>query len=357
MKLTKKLTVIALAFLMIFAISGCNGLKIVKEIASVDGRTISEGEFKYYLENVKNQMQAEAGLSSDEEIESFWDGDIDGEKAADVAKNKALEEAVRIEIANILAEEAGITVDTELKNQYKSIIEQGQADSLKETTGLDNDALLELVLKEETAKAYASHLAKEKVDEFTPNPEEVAAKYQEEYVRVKHIFISKTDLSAPEAMEETAPVETADETEATTDTEASAKEYEEAQKLVAAEVFQKVQSGANFEALIAEYNEDPGMEQQPDGYTFTKNSGMVQAFEDAAFALEIGEISEIVEQAQGWHIIKRYDLLSEGEEYTQHISTITSEMSTDIFNAYIDSLKANYTINIDQGAVDGIKIK
>jgi len=255
-KLTKKLTVIALAFLMIFAISGCNGLKIVKEIASVDGRTISEGEFKYYLENVKNQMQAEAGLSSDEEIESFWDGDIDGEKAADVAKNKALEEAVRIEIANILAEEAGITVDTELKNQYKSIIEQGQADSLKETTGLDNDALLELVLKEETAKAYASHLAKEKVDEFTPNPEEVAAKYQEEYVRVKHIFISKTDLSAPEAMEETAPVETADETEATTDTEASAKEYEEAQKLVAAEVFQKVQSGANFEALIAEYNDN-----------------------------------------------------------------------------------------------------
>ena len=55
MKLTKKLTVLVLAFLMVFAISGCRGLKVVKEIASVDGNIISEGEFKYYLENIKTQ--------------------------------------------------------------------------------------------------------------------------------------------------------------------------------------------------------------------------------------------------------------------------------------------------------------
>ena len=86
-KLTKKLTVLVLAFLMIFAISACNGLKVVKELASVNGRAISEGEFKYYLENVKQQMLTEAGLSSEEEIESFWSGDIDGENAEDVARN------------------------------------------------------------------------------------------------------------------------------------------------------------------------------------------------------------------------------------------------------------------------------
>ena len=97
MKLTKKLTVLVLAFLMIFALSGCSGLKVVKEIASVDGNVISEGEFKYYLENIKTQMLSEAGLSSEEEIESFWAGDINGEKAVDVAKNKALDEVIRAE--------------------------------------------------------------------------------------------------------------------------------------------------------------------------------------------------------------------------------------------------------------------
>ena len=137
----------------------------------------------------------------------------------------------------------------------------------------------------------------------------------------------------------------------------SPEEFEASQKLLIAEVYQKVTAGGNFEALIDEYNEDPGMQQQPDGYTFTKNSGMVKPFEDAAFALEIGEISEIVEQPQGWHILKKYPLLSEGEEYTQYISAVTNEMSTDIFNEYIDSLKANYTIEIEQGAVNGIKVK
>lgn len=347
-KLTKKLTVLFLAFLMIFAISGCSGLKVVKEIASVNGRVISEGELKYYLENIKTQMLTEAGLSSDEEIESFWAGDINGEKATDVAKNKAMDEVIRVEIANILAEEAKVSVDPSRIQSYKDTFKQGgtQIDDLKKKTGLDDEALINLIIKEETASLYANYLATEQADKFTPAAEDAVAKYESDYVRVKHIFISKTDLDASQTVE----TETAE-------PQMSAEEFEASQKLLMAEVYQKVTSGGDFEALISEYNEDPGMEQQPDGYTFTKNSGMVKPFEDAAFALEVGEISEIVEQPQGWHIIKRYPLLSEGEEYTQYISTVTSEMSTDIFNAYIDSLKANYTIEIEQGAVNGIKVK
>lgn len=358
MKLTKKLTVLVLAFLMVFAISGCRGLKVVKEIASVDGNIISEGEFKYYLENIKTQMLSEAGLSSEEEIEGFWASDINGEKAADVAKNKALDEVIRVEIANILAKEASVTVDAANKDNYKQAIKQGgaQIDDLKKKTGLGDDELLNLIMKEETAKLYASYLSTEDAEKFTAKSEDAVKKYQEEYVRVKHIFISKTDLNAAAAEPvEEAPVE--GEEVATAEPTMSPEDFEASQQLVIAEVLQKVNAGANFEALVDEYNEDPGMQQQPDGYTFTKNSGMVKPFEDAAFALEIGETSDIVEQPQGWHILKRYPLLTEGEEYTQYISSITSELSTDIFNAYIDSLKDNYKITIEQGAINGVKVK
>ena len=349
MKLTKKLTVLFLTFLMIFSISGCSGLKIVKEIASVDGRIISLGEFKYYLENIKNQMLTEAGLSSDEEIESFWAGEINGEKATDVAKNKAMDEVIRVEIANILAEEANVSVDSSRVNQYKDSIKQGgsQFDMIKETTGLDNEELINLIIKEETASLYASYLASEQADKFTPADEDVVSKYESDYVRVKHIFVSKTDIDAEQAADPTA--EPAPEL---TETEIEAN-----QKLLIAEAYQKVTAGEEFEKLISEYNEDPGMTEQPDGYTFTKNSGMVKPFEDAAFALEIGATSEIVEQAQGWHILKRYPLLSSGEEYNQYINTVRNEMSTDMFNDYIDSLKGNYDIKIEQGAVNGVKIK
>ncbi|MBE7027404.1 MAG: hypothetical protein E7407_00035 [Ruminococcaceae bacterium] len=336
-KLTRKLTVLFLVFLVIFAISGCSGLKVVKEIASVDGRIISEGEFKYYLENIKTQMLTEAGLSSEEEIESFWAGDINGDKATDVAKNKALDEVIRVEIANILAEEANISVDSSRVSSYREMFKQGgdQIDELKTKTGLNDEDLIKLIIKEETASLYAGYLSSEQAEKFTPAKEDVIAKYESEYVRVKHIFVSRTDMDAEttEAEETAEPAKTPE-------------EIENAQKFLIAEAYQKVTSGADFEALINEYNEDPGMEQQPDGYTFTKNSGMVKPFEDAAFALEIGQTSEIVEQTQGWHILKRYPLLSSGEEYNQYISAVTNEMSTDIFNKYIDSLKANYTILI-----------
>ena len=39
------------------------------------------------------------------EDNNFWEAEIDGEKASVVAKNKALDEAIRVEIAAIKAEE------------------------------------------------------------------------------------------------------------------------------------------------------------------------------------------------------------------------------------------------------------
>ena len=58
--------------------------------------------------------------------------------------------------------------------------------------------------------------------------------------------------------------------------------------------------------LADEYSEDPGRESYPTGYTFTTGS-MVQEFEDAAYALSEGEVSEVVESSLGplWnHLFK-----------------------------------------------------
>ena len=65
---------------------------------------------------------------------------------------------------------------------------------------------------------------------------------------------------------------------------------------------------ALFDQLADEYSEDTGRASNPDGYIFTPNT-MVQEFEDAAKALQPGEISDIVESDYGYHIILRKDLL------------------------------------------------
>ena len=65
-----------------------------------------------------------------------------------------------------------------------------------------------------------------------------------------------------------------------------------------------------FSQLADEYSEDTGRETNPNGYIYTPGT-MVTAFEDAAAALEPGQVSGIVESDYGYHIILRKDL-SEG---------------------------------------------
>ena len=63
-----------------------------------------------------------------------------------------------------------------------------------------------------------------------------------------------------------------------------------------------------FNTLADQYSEDTGRATNPDGYVFTPGT-MVASFEDAAAALEPGQISDVVESDYGYHIILRKDLL------------------------------------------------
>jgi len=62
-----------------------------------------------------------------------------------------------------------------------------------------------------------------------------------------------------------------------------------------------------FAYLGDSYSQDPGRASCPDGYVFGKGE-MVAPFEEAAFALEEYEISDIVESEFGFHIIMRKPL-------------------------------------------------
>lgn len=66
----------------------------------------------------------------------------------------------------------------------------------------------------------------------------------------------------------------------------------------------RVRKGEDFAKLAGEFSDDPGSKQKGGDLGFFQRNSMIPEFDKAAFALEPGGISGIVETSFGYHIIK-----------------------------------------------------
>jgi NIMA-interacting peptidyl-prolyl cis-trans isomerase 1 len=76
-------------------------------------------------------------------------------------------------------------------------------------------------------------------------------------------------------------------------------------KARAQEVVSKVRAGTAFEDVVKTYSDDQGSVDRMGSLGKFHKGDMDPAFSTAAFALKLGEVSDVVETPFGFHIIKR----------------------------------------------------
>lgn len=130
----------------------------------------------------------------------------------------------------------------------------------------------------------------------------------EGYIRVKHILVSDEDT---------------------------------AKDLIA-----RLNAGEEFDALMAEYGTDPGMQSEPNkslGYLMNADTSFVPEFKEAALALQnVGDITAPVKTDYGYHIIKLVDKLKSGERSFSdvkdaYIPGMLEKLQTQHFNEQVDA--------------------
>ncbi len=261
-------------------------------VATVGKTKITKGEFEFYLSSIKSQLSG-TELKTDEDWQTQ---EIEGEKAIDVAKQRALEIAVNNAEYCELAKAQGIQLDSSEKNRIEEMKKQviksyGGEKAYKEFLKQNNitDSFIQMMCE---STVYYEKIA-DRIKSENPVTEEEKEQYFEkekaalgaEYKKAKHIlFLTKDMTSGAEfSEEETAKV-----------------------KELAEDIYRQIEDGADFDALMREYSEDPGLETNPGGYVFTAGQ-MVSEFEQAVDSVSAGEIT-LCKSDYGYHIIKRLSI-------------------------------------------------
>lgn len=275
----KKRILILLTFLLLF-VTGCRekaeNTKIVltagfqkNEVFRIESMSCTLPEAMVFLINIQNQYESIYG-------EKIWQTEAEGITLEDNIKETVLAQLAQIKTMNLLAKQYKVDLNEEELSRAKEAAEV-YVTSLNETEKEVMGATPELIEKMYREYALADKVYHYIIRDINPEISDDEART----ITVQHIFFRTCTIDgAGEKIEYS---------------DASKQMvYQKAKEVLAMAKEEK----SDFEQLILDYSED-----ERGTYSFGKGE-VDQKFEEAAFNLETGEISDIVETETGYHIIK-----------------------------------------------------
>ena len=238
-------------------------------------------------------------------------------------KDFVKDEVVIMEITKQYADELGVTLFGNDLKQIEKTIEIyadnfGGMDSFKALLA-ENGITYEVYYEIQKNYALRSKLSDIMTDEITTYDlidyyYENIESYKVEKVVAKQIFMSSTDDSGYAL---SAPV--------------SAQKEDKMWG-----IYNKIKSGSiSFDECMFLYSEDSGLKAYPDGYTFGRGE-MVTAFENMAFSMQKGEMSEVFESELGYHIILVTDRLVTYESFEKVRENIFNSLRNEAYYKVVE---------------------
>lgn len=115
----------------------------------------------------------------------------------------------------------------------------------------------------------------------------------------------------------------------------------------------RAMDGEDFDALAKELSEDRRSKINGGDLGWFGRGRMTPEFEEVAFALEPGEISELVKSRFGWHVIKKEGARTE-IPFEEVQKRITRKIERESITNYMDEKKAAISVVIDEDVASAI---
>lgn len=302
-----------LVLLMPVLIDVAGGTSTEKNVALVNGSAISDKAFESELNQAK-QLYSQKGITLSED-------------QYETVRKKALDNLINQELLYQESQKKGIkvgsdTVSGRLAAMQKRFPSEAEFEKVLKEVNLSKTDLqfniargiaIEELIKAQIAKNVVV-TEEENKSFYKTNPQFFK---QPEQVKASHILI-KVDSKADDAQK--------------------AQAKEKIQKIQ-----QKLKNNEDFAALAKEYSEGPSKSKGGDLGFFSRGQ-MVKPFENAAFTMKPGEISDIVETQFGYHLIQVTEKKAEQtivyEEVKEKISQYLKKQKTNQeLQAYIQKLR------------------
>jgi parvulin-like peptidyl-prolyl isomerase len=275
-----------------------------KTLATVNGTGIKQNAVDSYVEFLKNQDSTSVPAENTAEFKTLQANILDSLIVLNILENYATKNNFKV-------------TQKEIDDAYQTIVKSYASES-----DLEKDLVAKKISKDFLMDQIKTQVLRDKIfasatKNMTVSDAEVKKYYDDnketlfkvpEQIKVSHILIT---FNVPEGQELT-----------------------EQLKKVAYDKIKAVQdkliSGADFAALAKSYSEDTATKDNGGDLGLISAGQTVKEFEDAAFALKVGEVSGIVETTYGYHLIKVTD---RKDSYIQDFSTVTDTIKSYLLNS------------------------